>query len=78
MSDKTTIIDDVHLANIHRLAHDGRDLLVDDQTSDVLALPSCGSPSERICTLFFDTFVRLDKVTQHLRARCSDDARIDV
>jgi len=66
------------LANIHGLACDGCDLLVDDQLSDALALPSRGSSSERVMAFFFDTLVRFDKVAEHFGASCGDDARVDI
>ena len=66
------------LANIHGFACKWGDLLADDQIPDALALPSRRSPPKRVCTLLFDTFVRFDKVAQHLSAGRSDDACVDV
>jgi len=69
---------DLCLANIHRLARDGCDLLADNQISNVLSLPGRGSPPKRIFALLLDTLIGLDKVAQHLRAGRSDDACVDV
>lgn len=66
------------LADVHRLARDARDVLVDDEAPDGLLLDRGRPAAELVRALLLHALVRLHEVAEHLRVRGGDHARVDV
>ena len=80
----TTVVRVLPLARVHRLtlcaptACNIRDVLLDDELTDLFLLPLGCAAAELVRALLLHALVRLDEVAEHLRVRRGDHARVDV